>query len=186
MNWGSALLAAGLLAAAPAFGADVDYGASRIGFTFKQMNVPVDGTFKRFTAQLQFDPTTPERSHAALDVDLASIDTGSGDADGESQRKAWFDVTAFPKASFVSGAVRRLGRDRYEISGKLTIKGRAQDVVVPVTIQRRGDTTTFDGAFTIKRLAFSIGEGVWADTDTVADEVQVRFRIVQRETGAKT
>jgi polyisoprenoid-binding protein YceI len=186
MKWGSVLFAAGLLAAAPAFGADVDYAASRIGFTFKQMNVPVEGTFRRFTAQLQFDAAKPDRSRAAVEVDLASIDTGSSDGDDESQHKSWFDVEAFPKATFQSNGVRRLGPDRYEISGTLTIKGHAQDVAVPVTIQRHGGTTMFDGAFTIKRLAFNIGEGVWADTDTVADEVQVRFRIVQRETGAKT
>ena len=30
----------------------------------------------------------------------------------------------------------------------------------------------------MKRLQFKIGEGPWADTDTVADEVLVRFRFV--------
>jgi len=35
---------------------------------------------------------------------------------------------------------------------------------------------TVEGQFTMKRLPFRIGEGPWADTDTVADEVLVRFR----------
>ena len=30
----------------------------------------------------------------------------------------------------------------------------------------------------IKRLAFKIGDGEWADTSMVADEVQVRFKLV--------
>ena len=30
----------------------------------------------------------------------------------------------------------------------------------------------------IKRLAFNIGEGEWKDASTVADDVQIKFRIV--------
>jgi hypothetical protein len=37
---------------------------------------------------------------------------------------------------------------------------------------------TVEGHFTLKRLQFKIGEGAWSDTDTVADEVLVRFKFV--------
>ena len=33
-----------------------------------------------------------------------------------------------------------------------------------------------EGQFTLKRLQFRIGEAQWSDTDTVADDVLVRFR----------
>ncbi len=33
-----------------------------------------------------------------------------------------------------------------------------------------------EGQFTLKRLQYRIGEAQWSDTDTVADEVLVRFR----------
>ena len=35
-----------------------------------------------------------------------------------------------------------------------------------------------EGQFTVKRLDFRIGEGMWADTNTVADEVVIRIRMV--------
>ena len=35
-----------------------------------------------------------------------------------------------------------------------------------------------DGQFTVKRLDFRIGEGMWADPDTVANDVVVRIRMV--------
>ena len=34
------------------------------------------------------------------------------------------------------------------------------------------------GSFTLKRLAFRIGDNEWADTSMVADDVQVRFKLV--------
>lgn len=186
MRISTALLAAGLLlTAAPALAQDTDYADSRIGFTFKQMNVPVEGTFKRFRAQVSFEPARPERSRAEIEVDLASIDTGSTDGDTEAQRRVWFDTATHPTAKFVSTAVRRVGPDRYEARGTMTIKGRAREVTAPFEVRRAGNRVAFEGAFTLKRLEFAIGEGQWADTDTVADEVQVRFRIAQAAASAK-
>ena len=175
------LLAAGLtLAAAPAPADDIDYAKSRIGFRFKQMNVPVEGGFKKFRAQLRFDDKRPEAARAEIEVDLASIDTGSPEGDVEAQRKSWFDTAAHPTAKFVSSSVKRVAPDRFEISGQLTLKSRTHALTVPVEVTRSATERQFAGSFVLKRLEFAIGEGVWADTETVADAVEVRFRIVQR------
>ncbi len=173
------LLLAAALVATPVL-AGIDTAQSQVKFVFKQMNVPVEGAFKRFTANVRFDAKQPDRSRAEIEIDLDSIDTGSPDADNEARRKAWFDTANHPKARFSSKSVRRLAADRYEVSGPITIKGRTHEVTVPVRVQRSASATTYEGSFALKRLAFAIGEGPWADTDTVADEVQVQFRIVQR------
>ena len=59
----------------------------------------------------------------------------------------------------------------------LSIKGSTHDLVVPVTLTQAGGTSTATGAFTIKRLDFKIGEGEWADTSMVANDVQVKFKL---------
>ncbi len=169
-----ALMAVG----APASAASVDYAKSEITFVSKQMNVPVQGRFKKFTANIDFDPRKPTAAKAEIEVDLASIDTGSQDADTEVGKKAWFNTSAFPTAKFISGAVMQAGADKFEARGKLSIKGIGQDVAAPFTVKRAGDAVTYEGAFTLKRLQFKIGEGAWSDTETVADEVLVKFRIV--------
>ncbi|MFM8345266.1 MAG: YceI family protein, partial [Betaproteobacteria bacterium] len=60
-------------------------------------------------------------------------------------------------------------------------KGNTQAVTVPVTLSQTGSgpglRTTATGSFTIKRLAFKVGEGPWGDTSMVADEVQVKFKL---------
>ena len=163
---------------APAAAAEGDYAKSQITFVSKQMNVPVQGRFKKFTAQIDFDPKKLASAKAQIEVDLASIDTGSPDADAEVGKKAWFNSSVFPSARFTSSSVGQAGPEKYQAHGKLSIKGIAQDVVAPFTVKRSGTTLTYDGSFTLKRLQFKIGEGAWSDTETVADDVQVIFHIV--------
>lgn len=149
---------------------------SQIRFVTKQMNVPVEGAFKRFDATVAFDPAKPEATKAEFEVDLGSIDLGSTEGDTEAKRKPWLNIEAFPKARFVSSAVKQLAPGKYEAAGALSIKGVTQNIVAPFTLNDAGGVRTVEGQFTVKRLAFKIGEGPWADTDTVADEVLVRFR----------
>jgi hypothetical protein len=49
-------------------------------------------------------------------------------------------------------------------------------VVAPFTVTEANQLRTVEGQFALRRLQFRIGEGQWSDTDTVADEVIVRFR----------
>ena len=150
---------------------------SSINFVYQQMGVKVDGKFRKFAAKLNFDPAKPTEAKATFDVDLASVDTGAPEGDDEVAGKPWFNTKAFPTAQFVSGPVKALGGNRYEVAGKLTIKGKTQDVIVPATFTAQGNTGVFDGAFTIRRADFSIGEGAWAKFDIVANDVQIKFRI---------
>jgi polyisoprenoid-binding protein YceI len=150
---------------------------SAVSFVYRQMNVPVDGRFGKFSAQLKFDPAKPATASVAFDIDLASIDAGSAEANDEVAGKLWFNTKAFPTARFVATSFRPLGGNRYEAVGKMTIKGRTQDVTAPFTFTGQGRAGTAEGALNIKRADFGIGEGIWADFGTVANEVQIKFRL---------
>lgn len=149
---------------------------SEISFTSRQMGVPVDGKFKTFSAQVAFDPAKLASSQIAFSVDTGSADI-SREANAELPKPVWFNVAAFPKATFTSSSFKRIDATKYEVAGKLAIKGVSSDVIVPVTLAQNGAITVASGAFPIKRLSFRIGEKEWADTSMVADEVQVKFRI---------
>jgi len=151
---------------------------SAVSFVFKQMNVPVDGAFKRFKGTLSFDPAKPAAGKAEIEIDLASLDAGSSEANEEAAGKLWFNTKAFPAARFVSTAVKPLGGNRYEVAGKMTIKGKTLDAVMPATFRQDGANGVFEGSFVLKRADYAIGEGLWADFGTVANEVQVKFRLV--------
>ncbi len=151
---------------------------STVAFGYKQMGVPMEGKFNKFSAQISFDPATLAKAQARIDIDVASIDTGSSDANEEVAGKLWFNTKAFPAASFVSTGIKALGGNRYQASGKLSIKGKTLDVTTPVTFQATGTRGIFEGTFAIKRLDYAIGEGEWTDVSTVADEIQIKFHIV--------
>jgi len=150
---------------------------SAVTFVYRQMNVPVEGRFGKFAAQLKFDPVKPATATATIDIDLASIDAGSAEANDEVAGKAWFNSKAFPTARFVATAIRPLGGNRYEAIGKMTIKGRSQDMTAPFTFTSQGRAGIAEGTLAIKRADFAIGEGIWADFGTVANEVQIKFRL---------
>ncbi len=150
---------------------------SEVTFVTKQMGVPVDGKFKKFDAQISLDPKKPESGSVAFSIDTGSATLGVPESDAEMPKAIWFNVAKFPQASFKSTAIKGLGNGKFEVAGKLDIKGNARDVVVPVQITQSGGNSTATGSFLIKRLDFKIGEAEWADTTVVANDVTVKFKL---------
>lgn len=181
MNLTRGTLLASLLAvtlSASAAPLKTDTAKSAITATFKQMNVPVEAKFRTFTAQLDYDAARPDAARASVDIDTASLDLGDPDMNHEVAKKEWFNSAQFPKASFVSSAIKAAGPGKLNVSGKLTIKGKSADVSFPLTVRAEGGKQLFEGALPIRRLAFNIGDGEWKDTSMVADEVVIRFRVL--------
>ena len=173
-----ALGSAALLAAQPAVAQQKLVPAqSEVQFTARQMGVPLEGHFKKFDAQVSFDPAKLATSKIVFTVDTGSATMGSRETDAELPKATWFNVPQFPQATFQSSAIKALGAGKFEVTGKLSIKGMARDVVVPGTLVQNGATTLATGALPLKRLAFKIGENEWADTSMVADDVQVKFKL---------
>ncbi len=177
-------LAAALLAATvqPAHAqprpAQLQAAGSEIAFTTRQMGVPVEGKFGRFSADIALDPKQPATGHVAFTIDTGSARFGSAELDAEVPKPTWLGTAKFPQASFKSSAIRATGAGRFEVTGQLTIKGTTRDVSVPVQLAQTGATHTASGSFTIQRLAFKVGEGEWTDTSLLANDVQVRFKLV--------
>lgn len=150
---------------------------SRIGFAYQQMGVPMEGSFSKFSSRLSFDPAAPARAQVSIQVDLASINTGFADGDNEVGRETWLNTRTFPTAHFESSTVKALGDNRFELAGKLMIKGTSRDVLVPATFTTQNGLGVFDGSLRIQRGDFSIGEGGWKSFDIVANDVVITFHL---------
>lgn len=179
MNLKPGILLAALCAGAPAHAAPLktDTAHSSVTALFKQMNVPVEAKFTRFAAQIDYDAARPDASKARVDVDTASLDLGEADMNQEVAKKDWFNAAQYPKASFVSSAIKAAGPGKLAVTGKLTIKGKTADVSFPLLVKSQGGKQVFEGQLPIRRLAFNVGEGEWKDTSMVADEVVIKFRV---------
>jgi len=167
------------LAAGAACADPVIADRSEIAFTIKQLGVNFDGRFRKFSGDVVFRPAALEQSKAEIDVDLASVDLASADSESEAKGPLWFDTAKFPVAHFGSTAIRKVGDNRYAVTGKLSVKGIVREYVVPVTVKNDASgNRVAEGTFSVKRLDHKVGEGEWADPDTVANDVIVRFRLV--------
>lgn len=166
----------------PAKPAQLQAAASEIAFTTRQMGVPVDGKFTKFTAQVALDPKKPEAGSVSFAIDTGSARFGSAELDAEVPKPTWLNVPRFPQATFQSTAIKAAGPGRFEVTGKLAIKGATRDVVVPVQLVQAGSgaalTSTASGNFTLKRLDFKIGEAEWADTSMLGNDIAVKFKLV--------
>lgn len=154
-----------------------DAAKSSVSATFKQMNVPVEAKFKKFTAVIDYDAAKPETAKATVDIDTTSMDLGDPEYNKEVAKKEWFNAAQFPKATFVSSSIKPAGAGKFNVAGKLTIKGKTADVAFPMTVKTEAGKQVFEGTLPIKRLAYNIGEGEWKDTSTVADDVLIKFRV---------
>ncbi len=174
-----ALLAA-LVQPALAQGAAVQVVAagSEVAFTTRQLGVPVEGRFGKFTAQLALDPRKPEAGRVSFSIDTGSARFGSAELDAEVPKPEWLSAVRFPQATFQSSGIKGLGGGRFEVAGKLNIKGQARDLTVPVQLVQTGSQSMATGTFVIKRLDFKVGEGEWSDTSMLANDVNVRFKLV--------
>ncbi len=180
----SLALAAALLGAVghPAFAqapplAQLVAAGSEIGFTTRQMGVPVEGKFTQFSAQVALDPKRPETGRVAFTIQTGSARFGSAELDAEVPKDIWLDTRRHPQATFQSSAIKSAGPGRFQVTGKLSIKGQTRDIVVPVSLTQAGGTSTASGQFSIQRLDFKVGEGDWTDTSLLANDVLVKFKL---------
>src|SRR5579864_3114350 len=106
-----------LLSAGQAGAQAVLIDRSEIRFLSRQMGVNVEGRFRRWKANIAFLPKDPEASKADFEIDLASVDLASDEAEAEMKQSSWLDTAKFPVAKFVSKKVRDTGVDKYEVTG---------------------------------------------------------------------
>ena len=127
-----------------------------IGFNVKYLMITdVFGEFKTYDAKVEIDETTKELIGVEADIKVASLTTENSKRDGHLKSPDFFDVTKFPSITFKSKKVKKLGENKYEMIGDLTIKG------ITKTITLKGEYTGFIDAGKMggKRIGYT-AEGI--------------------------
>jgi polyisoprenoid-binding protein YceI len=158
----------------------VDAAHSTLTFTNTYQNVEYTGQFRRFNANITYDPN--DLAHAKFDVgvDIASLDTQNSERDHTALGADFFDASKFPQAHFVTTAFRKAADGKVIADGTLTLHGVSKPVSLAVAFATRGDTATLDVTAQLKRLDFGIGTGQWADPSMIGDGVTVRGHLTLR------
>src|SRR6218665_3197815 len=111
----------GLSLAASAAILKTDPAKTTVSAVFKQMNVPVEARFKKHNIVIDYNAAAPDASKATVEIETASLDVGDAEMNKEVAKKEWFNAAQFPKASFVSSAIKSAGAGKLNVTGKLTI-----------------------------------------------------------------
>jgi polyisoprenoid-binding protein YceI len=123
-------LAAGAARAASVF--EIDAAHTSIGFSVRHLFTMVPGRFEKFSATINYDETSPEKSTTAFTIDAASVSTDNDKRDGHLRSSDFFNVEKFPTLTFRSTKVEKtLQKNVYNVTGDFTMLG----VTKPVTVQ---------------------------------------------------
>lgn len=157
----------------------IDSTGSQLDFTATQAGGEFDGSFRRFRAEIAFDPADLAGSRFQVEIETASAATGDKDRDQTLAGNDFFAATRWPTARFESKRFIALGGDRYEARGRLTIRDVTREVRLPFRFQLAagGGEAGMSGGTTIRRLDFGVGQGEWEDTALVGNEVRIRFAL---------
>jgi polyisoprenoid-binding protein YceI len=68
-----------------------------------------------------------------LIIDAASLDTGHAKRDKHLRSADFFDAEKYPEITFKSSKITPAGKDKYNVTGTLTIHGVSKEVTLPVT-----------------------------------------------------
>ena len=169
---------AGLAATVPTW--SVDKAASSVRFTSSMGGESFSGVFRRWDADIRFDPANLAGSSVSATIDVASVTTANADRDQALPTATFFDAPTFPKASFVAHGFTAQGPGRYQASGVLPLRGVARPVTLPFTLSITGAAARMSGVTSINRLAFGVGQGEWKAVDAIPAGVSVNVTLVAR------
>ena len=118
--------------------------------------------FDKKSGTIVIDPVA-KTGQIEINIDMASISTGTPSFDGHLKSKDFFNAEAFPTATFKSTKVEAAGEGKLALSGDLTIHGVTLPTTFEVAINQVGDhpmkgkpAAGFDATGKIDRTAFGI------------------------------
>ncbi len=170
------LLAVALGTAAQAVTREAGQGSGSLQFIATQADAKFTGAFRQFHVQLDFDPARPQTGSLDVTVETASIETQDAERDEILRGPDFFWVEKHPQALFHATRFERAGSG-WSANGELTIRGVRKPVAVEFTLAPAGGATVMKGSARLERLAFGLGQGDWASTEWVGNEVDVRFEL---------
>ena len=178
-------LAAALLAPVAALAAPpswtMDKAASALRFSSSLGGEAFAGSFKRWDADIRFDPADLAHSSVTVTVDVASAATGNTDRDQALPTADFFAAAKFPRAVYRATSFKTTAPGRYVAIGTLTLRGLSKPLSLPFTLAIAGPTARMTAQTAINRLAFGVGQNEWKATTTLPAAVQLSIAVTAKK-----
>ncbi|MGQ0526804.1 MAG: cytochrome b/b6 domain-containing protein [Alphaproteobacteria bacterium] len=164
-----------MTSSAPAWG--IDLQKSAIHFDATQYGKTFSGFFKIAGGRIFFDSEKMAGNRVAIDIDIASLETGNGDRDTQAQSSDWFNQKEFPHAHFAADRFEKLSPGKYRAHGAITLRDKTLSLSFPFALEITGDTAHVIATLHLNRLDFGVGQGEWGETDIIGNPVSLRLDV---------
>ena len=160
---------------------EIDSAESRVVFKYSYEGTPYEGEFKNVEATFDIDPTNPASCDFTVTIPIQDISVGDAETLDYLLDLEMFDVDQFPTANFHAEKCSMSSMNQFSSEGMLTIRDQTHPMTFPFTLEME----MYDGQprfhltseVTVQRLDYGVGQGYWANTATIPNEVIVEIDV---------
>ena len=134
--------------------------------------------FSDIQGTISVDNAKPANSSVQVTIPLSSLNTNVQALDEHLKKADFFDAEKYPNITFKSTKVQALGKNKYKITGNLTIKDVTKPVVLDAVLNKQGEhamtkaqSIGFNATTSFDRSAFGVG----AYVPNVGDKITVNI-----------
>jgi polyisoprenoid-binding protein YceI len=139
-------------------------------------SVPISGTFDQWNATLTFTSTDVTSGVLDVEIQAATVDTGSGLKDSKLKSSDFFDVVNNPLITFKSTKISQTGPNTFELDGNFTIRGVTRPEQLALTLSGKGTGSgTINGTLYFDRKDYGMNSGI--PFIRIADRVEVNVAL---------
>jgi polyisoprenoid-binding protein YceI len=150
-----------------------------VGFSIAHFFTKIPGYFGQVKGTIVVDRDHLENSTVEADIKVASITTNTKMRDDDLRSTNFFDVAQFPSITFKSESWKSTGDNTYAVTGLLTMKGVAREVVLKVTSlgfgpgMKGAPISGWEASLTLDRRDFNLA----ADQGLIGNRVDVLINV---------
>ena len=139
----------------------------------------LEGEFKSFSANINFDPSYPAKSQIVSNIDVLSLGSDHEQLTALFPNAEWLDAKAFPKADFVSTKIEYgTAGTCFNVTGIATIKRTSKKVSFPFCLVTEGVYVHAKGTINLLRSDFLVGTGQWGSQDVYANDITINIDLL--------
>lgn len=148
--------------------------------------------FSDIQGTINVDNAKPANSSVNVTIPLSSLNTNVKALDEHLKTADFFDAAKYPNITFQSTKVQAIGKNKYKITGNLTVKDVTKPVVLDAVLNKQGvhpmtktETVGFNATTSFNRSAFGVGAYVPNVGDKITVSITTEASVPAAKTAAK-
>lgn len=159
----------------------LDPEESSVIFGYSFGGDPYEGEFKNVEAVFEIDPMNPAACDFQVTIPIEDISIDSPEALDYLLDYELFDVDQWPTATFKADSCKLTSMSSFVSDGTLTIRDQTNPMSFPfdLDVETEGGKLKFHltSEVTIKRLEYGVGQGYWAGTGEIPNDVTIKVDV---------